>query len=287
MKDYPLVSIVIPTHNRKEKLIRLINSILESNYPEDKLEIIVVDDASTDGTYEKVKEKFPNVKIFRNNKELFPSAARNRGFQLAKGEYILFIDDDNVVDKDCIKKMVEFLEDHKDFALVAPLTLYYGTNIIWCAGVKRSMISGRTIYLMNGKDMESVNLPKTIEIIDFPNCFLVRSHILRKHNIFFDESLFPFHYEESDFCYRLKDYGYKSVCLTQALVWHDCKRGKVTGFETKRRAYFTMRNRILFHKKYSARWQFLVFIAFFSWVTLLLYMCMIPFDPVKKKKGKS
>ncbi|MCC6018823.1 MAG: glycosyltransferase [Candidatus Verstraetearchaeota archaeon] len=50
----PLVSVVIPTHNRKEKLIRPLEFTLNSNYPKNMLEIIVVDNASTDGTYEKV-----------------------------------------------------------------------------------------------------------------------------------------------------------------------------------------------------------------------------------------
>ena len=50
MKGHPLVSIVIPTHKRKEKLIRLIKSILRSDYPREKIETIVIDDASTDGT---------------------------------------------------------------------------------------------------------------------------------------------------------------------------------------------------------------------------------------------
>lgn len=53
------MSIIIPTHNRKEKVIRLINSVLASEYPMEKMEIIVVDDASTDGTYEYIQKKFP------------------------------------------------------------------------------------------------------------------------------------------------------------------------------------------------------------------------------------
>jgi len=88
MKDYPLVSIVIPTHDRKEKLIRLINSILESDYPKDKLEIIIVDDASTDGTYEEITKIFPQVKVVRNGRKRLVAASRNIGFQKSKGEFV-------------------------------------------------------------------------------------------------------------------------------------------------------------------------------------------------------
>lgn len=54
----PLISVVIPTYNRKEKLIRLLGSILRSDYPDNKIEIIVVDDASIDGTYKEVRRRF-------------------------------------------------------------------------------------------------------------------------------------------------------------------------------------------------------------------------------------
>ena len=91
MDKNPLVSIVIPTHNRKKHVERLINSILENTYK--NIEIIVIDDDSTDGTYEYLKEKFgnlPNFKIVRNNKNLLVSGSRNKGIGLSKGELIFF-----------------------------------------------------------------------------------------------------------------------------------------------------------------------------------------------------
>ena len=90
----PLVSVVIPTHNRKEKLARLIKSILESDYPKDKLEIIVVDDASTDNTFEYIKKKYPQAKIIRNEEEKLLAESRNIGIKASKGKYIFLIDDD-------------------------------------------------------------------------------------------------------------------------------------------------------------------------------------------------
>jgi len=77
--DAPIVSIIIVTHNRNEKLIRLIESILTSNFPREKIEIIVVDDASNDGTYDIIKTKYPYIKIIRTSKEVLPSAAKNIG----------------------------------------------------------------------------------------------------------------------------------------------------------------------------------------------------------------
>jgi len=68
MKNEPLVSVVIPTYNRREKLKRLLDSVVKGYYK--NIEIIVVDDASIDGTYEEVKERYSSVKVFRNKREL-------------------------------------------------------------------------------------------------------------------------------------------------------------------------------------------------------------------------
>ena len=271
----PSVSVVIPTHNRKDKLIRLINSILQSNYSKEKLNIIVIDDASTDGTYEKIRKFFPKVYAIRNEKEKLVAGARNLGIKNAKGEYILFIDDDNIVEKNMIKHLVHFMNTHKEVGVCAPLMLYFGSNRIWCMGIKRNMITSRTTYLLNGKRFQENTLPKIIESEDFPNCFMVRSEIIKKYNILFDEKTFPIHYEESDFCYRIKKLGYKVACYTRAIVWHDVKRSKMTGFETEWRTYFTARNRIIFHKKYSKWWQFLIFILIFNWLFTLYYLRVI------------
>ncbi|MBU5689296.1 MAG: glycosyltransferase family 2 protein, partial [Candidatus Aenigmarchaeota archaeon] len=119
----PLVSVVIPTYNRKEMLIRLIKSIKKSTYK--NLEIIVVDDASTDGTYEEIKRKFPDVKIVRNEKNLLLAASRNIGIKNSKGKYIFLIDDDNVVDKNCIYELVKSMENDKNIGIVGPIMYYY------------------------------------------------------------------------------------------------------------------------------------------------------------------
>lgn len=283
MKEYPLVSVVIPTHNRKEKLVRLIDSILQSSYPSDRLEIIVVDDASTDGTCEILRKRYKNLIkkgkmiIIRNANERLVAESRNIGVRRSTGDFIIFIDDDNIVDKNMIKYLVECMRNNPNVGICAPLMLYYNSDIIWCAGVKRNMITSKTTYILNGKDFTKIKLPKFIESADFPNCFMVRAEIIKKHNIQFDSKSFPIHYEESDFCYKIRKLGYQAICYTKAIVWHDVKRDKVTGFESEWRTFYTARNRILFHRKYSKWWQFLIFILIFNWIFALYYLTHIVF----------
>ncbi len=110
------ISVIIATYNRKDLLQRCIFSILEQVYPKDKYEVIIVDDASTDGTYEIMQELVSNnnANLFYHRKERggAPSAL-NVGIKKAKGEIFAFIDDDVVVKKDWLEKAAIFLDTKK------------------------------------------------------------------------------------------------------------------------------------------------------------------------------
>ncbi len=148
MKNHPLVSIVIPTHNRKKSVIRLIHSILNSTYK--KVEVIVIDDFSSDGTVEYIhsKVKNRNLKVIRNKKNLFTAGTRNVGQRLSKGEYILFIDDDNVIDLRMIEVIVAVFVLDTKIGEVGPINYSYKkkSKVFW-AGTYRNMFTIRTYHL--------------------------------------------------------------------------------------------------------------------------------------------
>ena len=93
-----LVSVIIPTFNRKGMLIECIDSVLKSTYK--NIEIIVSDDASSDGTREAVAKykRLENFKYLRNKKESLLSVTINKAIFASSGEYIFILDDDNVID---------------------------------------------------------------------------------------------------------------------------------------------------------------------------------------------
>src|SRR5437879_13370097 len=98
ISNIPLVSVVVPTHNRKSAVTRCVESVLRSSYP--RIEVIIVDDASTDGTFHSLSALFPNVGLIRLEREQMVSASRNAGWKHAKGEYVFLVDDDHVVHPD-------------------------------------------------------------------------------------------------------------------------------------------------------------------------------------------
>ena len=111
----PKVSICIPTYNRKEYLRQTINSVLVQTYK--NYEIVIVDDGSTDGTEEMIKNlDFPITYHWQENGG--DAAARNKLIELAKGDYISFIDSDDLLMPDTIKRMVKAIQTETEDTIV-------------------------------------------------------------------------------------------------------------------------------------------------------------------------
>src|SRR6478735_5452974 len=94
-----VVSIIIPLFNRKELIKETLNCLEGYLHPQTALDIIVVDDGSTDGSAEEVELYYPSVKLIRQINAGAPSA-RNRGLKEAKGEFVLFLDSDDLIEPD-------------------------------------------------------------------------------------------------------------------------------------------------------------------------------------------
>lgn len=133
-----LISVVIPTHNRAEMVVRCVKSVLEADYPEK--EIVVVDDASTDDTLEKLRAAFAfekRVKILESERNFGPSVNRNRGALSTGGKYILFLDDDNIIEKNALAELVSVFESDDKIGFVAPISINHREgkdNLVWTLG---------------------------------------------------------------------------------------------------------------------------------------------------------
>lgn len=105
----PLVSVVIPTYNAAEFLGETLDSVLAQTYP--NLEVIVVDDGSTDATPELLRTYGERITVLRQA-NAGQAAARNRGARLARGEFLAFLDSDDLWDPDKIARQVYWLQRH-------------------------------------------------------------------------------------------------------------------------------------------------------------------------------
>lgn len=108
------LSFIIPMYNREGLIRRCLDSILSQNA--DDVEIICVDDASTDGTRDVVKEyqnKYANIIMLVNEKNRGQSFARNRGMEYAQGEYIWFVDSDDYIVNNALEGLRKYSEEKK------------------------------------------------------------------------------------------------------------------------------------------------------------------------------
>lgn len=105
-----MISVVIPLYNRADLILHSLNSLAPENHSGLVLEVIVVDDASQDNGPEVVRKKFPGVTVVENTSNKGASACRNQGISLALGEFIFFLDSDDIVEKDFFAERIKRLQ---------------------------------------------------------------------------------------------------------------------------------------------------------------------------------
>jgi glycosyltransferase involved in cell wall biosynthesis len=138
----PRVTVVIPTYNVAERLDECIESIVKQTFQD--WEIVACDDASTDGTWEKLRrwaEKEPRIRLLRNERNLRAAAARNRCLEIARGEFIALQDADDYSAPGRFAKEIEFLEAHPEYAFVGPAMACFDERGVWQELVQKAVPS--------------------------------------------------------------------------------------------------------------------------------------------------
>ncbi len=132
--DFPNVSVVIPAYNESHSIKETMQSVIDLDYPKDKIELIVVNDGSKDDT-KKIVENFicknkERKIILLNQKNKGKYNALNFGLKIAKGEYFACLDADSIVEKSALKKMLPYFTSSK-IAVVLPLMKIRNPKNIW------------------------------------------------------------------------------------------------------------------------------------------------------------
>lgn len=156
----PVVSVVFLAYNRREQLLESIRQMLGGGYPADRLELIVVDNASSDGTAEGIEREFAEVKVIRNAENVGASGW-NRGFARAAGDYVLILDDDAYLRPGDLARAVRAAEgdraDLVSFTVVSSFDEGHRLNDDWQTGLLSywgcaALVSRRAIVALGGYD---------------------------------------------------------------------------------------------------------------------------------------
>lgn len=229
------LSVIIASYNTKNFLKSALESVLreitKANIP---AEVIVVDNASTDGSSEMVKKEFPNVKFIQNKQNLGFSKANNIGVKKSMGEYILFLNPDVVIpnqEKNILLHMLQFMEKNKKVgAATCRVNLFNnklddachrGFPTPWNAlchfsGLSQIFPSSR---IFSGYSMGWKNLSEIHEIDTCAGAFMLVRRTAGQGVGWWDEDYF-WYGEDIDFCFRLKKSGWKIYFLPDVWVLH-------------------------------------------------------------------
>jgi len=235
------VSIIILTRNRKLLLQDCLNSLV-NNLKNLSYEIIVVDNASTDDSAQ-VANNFAKATLIKNKKNLGVAAGRNLGIHRAKGDFIVFLDDDTYITEDPFSKIIEFMRKDKDVGIIGPKILYPNGNLQESVRSFPTPISVFWRGTFLHKIFPNTNFYKNYILKDFNHqeikeidwvlgaCQFIRKEVFETIG-FLDEKFF-FGYEDIDFCFRAKKKGWKIVYYPFSSIYHYYARESAKGLLNK------------------------------------------------------
>lgn len=221
----PLASIIIPVFNNlqytKQCIAGLYNTL---NLYDDNIEILVIDNNSTDGTDSFLK-KLPNrfFRIITNEKNTGFSIACNQGANSASGKYIVFLNNDTIALPGWLKEMIKVIEEEKNVGVVGSKLLYPDGTIQHAGGHLAIERNGpfpfEPVHFMYKKPG---NLPVANRLRDCP--FVTGACLLIKKDIFFEVEGFDQNYtvgcEDIDLCLKVKQKGYRVVYCPTSVLYH-------------------------------------------------------------------
>jgi len=235
-----LVSIIIVGLNHWPFLEKTISSLFAQKYP--SIEVIYVDNASTDESITNVRRRFPQVKIIANPANYGFCKGNNQGIQSARGEFILILNPDVIVADDCIEEFIKAYAANKRAGIYAPkLFLFNDKKRINSVGMRFDS-HGRTNHIGDGEvDLGQYSKAVTVPMASGA-CMFSRRAVLDEIG-FFDEHYFAY-YEDGELSLRAWWMGWECVYWPNAIAYHVRNAAAKTSLSyCKIARYYENRNR--------------------------------------------
>ena len=248
------ISFIIVNWNTKDLLRDCLESIIKTV---DVLayEVIVVDNASKDGSVEMLSEQYPQVKAIANSENRGFGAANNQGFAAMKGKYALLINTDAVLTAGAVQKLWAFAEAHPEAAIVCGQLLNADgskQNSIASFPTLLSLATNTSLleYLFPSRyPSKRYEHKEPLEVDSAVGaCMMIRKKALDEVS-FFDERYF-FFFEETDMAYAMKKAGWRIYQVPDALTYH--LQGQSIGHNSRSRIEF-YRSRYQFLRKWKSK----------------------------------
>ena len=265
------LSIIIVSWNVREGLLRCIRSI-EENKPSCTFEVIIVDNASTDGTVDIIQKHFSEISLIINNDNRGFAAANNQALKKSQSKYILFLGPDTIIHPKSLDILVEFMDSNEDAGACGP-KLLNGEGTIQRSVRRfpsfRGVLYRHTAFRFLGifKDeykkwvMKDFKHNRQMDVDQvMGSALMMRMSVIEQVGRM-DESFFMY-YEEVDLCYRIKQAGWRVVFMPEAVITH--LGGRSTGQIPVRKRIMAMASLLKFFRKHRGKFVTGVFNCVFK-----------------------
>ena len=215
MNEQPLISIIVLNYNAGELLLNCINSIKKSIYQ--NLEIIVVDNISTDKSQEICKEKYPDIKLIQNKKNFGYCEGNNIGIREAKGDFLVILNPDTIVEPNWINELISAHNEFGDGLYQPKILSLNETDIIQSTG---NMIHVFGFGFARDKGKKNISKEEHIEKIGYASgtCLFTSKTVFDRVGLL-DAFLFLYH-DDLDLGWRAAQLGINSYYVPKSKIFH-------------------------------------------------------------------
>lgn len=252
MKSFPKVFIIILNYNGYELIRRCLSSVFKIEYS--NFEVVVVDNCSTDGSFELAKTHFGKASFIRNQANMGFSAGNNAGIRFAlerRADYVLLLNNDTEVEKEFLLKLVEAAESERRIGVVSPVIFDASSREVWFSG---GVIDWWRMKALHCRDIDMVE-QKESQFIS--GCaMLIKADVFKSVGLL-DEQFFLY-WEDVDFSLRSRMRGYKNMVVRSSWVYHFEKSER----NREQKTYWLVLSGLLFFRKHTP-WFFRPWVAFY------------------------
>jgi GT2 family glycosyltransferase len=251
---FPQVAVIVVNWNGGQKTLDCLASLRQMDYP--GFDVLVVDNSSTDGSMEAIRESFPEVSLIETGANLGFTGGNNVGMRhaLDRGaDYVLLLNHDTEVATDLLTCLVDAVETDPEVGIAGPLIYYYDQpGTIWSAGGAVDRWRGQT-RMIGLDELDSGQYGSAAREVDFVSgcALLARRSVLEQVGLL-DERFFAY-YEEVEWCLRARRAGFRTINVPGAKVRHKISPGQRASSPIVH--YYMTRNRLLFLKATGASWH--------------------------------
>ena len=244
----PVVSIVIPVFNNIKYTVECLLSIVKHTNDLSEVELIVVDDKSSDET-ERLIRCVENLVVVRNDKNLGFLKTCNRGAKHAQGKYLVFLNNDTQVTENWLRPLLETFETHESVGLVGPKVLYPDGTLQEAGAIINRDCTTEMIGIGDNPDAPRYNYLREVDYCSGV-CLVVRSDVFRELGGF-DESLAPAYCEDVDLAIRLRERGLRTLYNPRSVIVHHLSMTSDTVEDGQYKKRYVIRNQ----QQLSEKWQ--------------------------------